>query len=117
MFGRGAAGAGAGTSTALRAAITRRKVWFIAAPGSRRWRGTGRSQPHSAGVLPELPPLFYLPEGAALSIPSIRELDRFRFVVDVQTVASQQHRSQQWILPIAGNDLRLVGLAEPIEKT
>ena len=30
--GRGAAGAGAGTRTALRAAIARRKIGFIAAP-------------------------------------------------------------------------------------
>jgi hypothetical protein len=45
------------------------------------------------------------------------ELDRFPIVFDVQTMALQQHRSEQWILPIVGHDLRLVGFAEPIEET
>ena len=45
-----------------------------------------------------------------------REFDRFRPVVDVQAVAIQQHRPQQRILPVAGGDLRLVGVAEPIEE-
>jgi hypothetical protein len=46
----------------------------------------------------------------------LRDFYRFRFVVDVQTVAIQSHRSQERILPGVGNNLRLVGFAEPIQE-
>ena len=45
------------------------------------------------------------------------EFHCFRLVVDLQTMAIQEHRTQKRKLPIVGYNLRLVRIAEPIEKT
>lgn len=46
----------------------------------------------------------------------LRQFDRFRRIIDGQAMASQQHRSEQRILPVTGGYLGFVGVAEPIEE-
>ncbi len=57
-----------------------------------------------------------VPVSLAVSFGPLCEFDRFCRVVDVQAVAVEQHRSQQRVLPIAGGNLRLIGLAESVEE-
>ena len=54
-------------------------------------------------------------QGGAHGTRPLRQLDRHRHVVDGQAAAVQQDRPEQRIGPVAGDDLRLVRFAEPVD--